>query len=85
MSHHASPHFWKLYNVLPEQIRELADKNFKLLQKDPEHPSLHLKTVGRYRSARVGSRHRVLAVEVEDGLLWFWIGDHDGYERLLGN
>jgi hypothetical protein len=35
-------------------------------------------------SARVGSRHRALAIEVDDGLVWFWIGSHAEYDRLLG-
>ena len=83
MNHFASPNFWKCYSALPANIRELADKNFALLQTDPTHPSLHFKKVGRFRSARVGLQHRALAVEVEDGLLWFWIGDHAEYERLI--
>jgi len=29
-------------------------KNFELLKKNPYHPSLHLKKVGRYWSVRVG-------------------------------
>jgi hypothetical protein len=83
MNHFASPSFWKCYHALPAEIRELADKNFALVQADPAHPSLHFKKVGRYRSARVGLRYRALAVEVDDGLLWFWIGDHAEYERLV--
>jgi hypothetical protein len=83
MNHFASPNFWKCYHALPANIRELADKNFALLQIDPTHPSLHFKKVGRFRSARVGLQFRALAVEVEDGLLWFWIGDHAEYDRLI--
>ena len=41
------------------------------------------KKVGRYWSARVGSSHRALAVETEDGLVWFWIGDHGQYDRMI--
>jgi hypothetical protein len=83
MNHFASPNFWECYHALPANIRELADKNFALLQIDPTHPSLHFKKVGRFRSARVGLQFRALAVEVEDGLLWFWIGDHAEYDRLI--
>nr|WP_210269315.1 hypothetical protein [Tardiphaga robiniae] len=61
----------------------MADKNFALLKSDPSHPSLHLKKIGRYVSARVGLRYRALAVEVDDGLLWFWIGSHADYDQLL--
>jgi len=32
----------------------------------------------------VGSHHRALAVEVTDGLVWFWIGTHADYDKLLG-
>jgi hypothetical protein len=42
-----------------------------------------LKKVGNYWSVRASKRHRALAVEVEDGLLWFWIGTHDEYERII--
>ena len=83
MNHFASPNFWKCYRALAANIRELADKKFALLQTDPTHPSLHFKKVGRFRSARVGLQYRALAVEVEAGLLWFWIGDHAEYERLI--
>ena len=83
MNHFATPSFWKCYHALPAHIRDLADKNFALLRADPTHPSLHFKKVGRFRSSRVGRQHRALAVEVEDGLLWFWLGDHAEYERLI--
>jgi hypothetical protein len=62
----------------------LADKNFRLLRENPNHPSLHFKQVGRFRSVRVGLHFRALAVELDDGLLWFWIGTHAEYDRLIG-
>jgi hypothetical protein len=65
------------------QIRHLADKNFALLKNDPAHPCLHLKKIGRFYSARVGLRYRALAVESEDGFVWFWIGSHADYDALL--
>jgi hypothetical protein len=83
MKHFASSKFWSAYEALPRPIRELADKNYALLKEDPQHPSLALKKVGRFWSVRVGIRHRALAVEVDDGLLWFWIGSHSDYDKLL--
>jgi len=64
MNHFAAPSFWERYENLPTSIRELADKNFKLLKTNPEHPSLHLKRVGKYRSVRVGRKYRAVAVEL---------------------
>jgi len=82
MKHFASPAFWQLYEKLPARIRELADKNYALLKTDPSHPSLRLKKVGRYRSVRVGLHYRALAVEVDEGMLWFWIGSHSDYDAM---
>jgi len=53
VTHVASPDFWRLYEQLPENVRRLADKNFEILKADPRHPSLRLKKVGRYWSARI--------------------------------
>ncbi len=84
MRHFASPDFWAYYRRLPADVRELADKNFKLLKANPRHPSLQFKKIGEYRSVRVGLRYRALAVESPEGLVWFWIGSHSDYDRLLG-
>ena len=83
MTHHASPSFWKRYEALPSVVRELADKQFALLKANPQHPSLRLKRVKRFHSVRVGVHYRALAVDVADGLLWFWIGSHAEYDRLV--
>ncbi len=84
MRHLATADFWACYRALPETTRKLADKSFALLKSDPRHPSLHLKKVGRFLSVRVGLRHRALAVEAPDALVWFWIGTHADYDRLVG-
>ena len=62
---------------------DLADKNFVLLKSNPRHPSLRFKKVGAYRSVHVGLGYRALAVEVNEGLLWLWIGTHADYDDLL--
>ncbi|HEY7392370.1 MAG TPA: hypothetical protein VH640_27875 [Bryobacteraceae bacterium] len=82
--HHAAPDFWKACRSLPESIQELADRAFALLKPDPYHPSLHFKKIGDLWSARVGSHYRALGFEVEDGVLWFWIGTHAEYDRITG-
>ncbi len=83
MRHFAAPRFWEAYESLPDNLRALADKSFALLKSDPQHPSLHFKKVGRYWSARVGLHYRALAVEADEGLVWFWIGSHADYDRLV--
>jgi hypothetical protein len=83
VKHSASSSFWAAYHALPESVRRLADKSFALLKQNPAHPSVHLKSVGRYCSARVGLHHRALGVPLPDGIVWFWIGAHDEYERII--
>jgi hypothetical protein len=83
MRYFTSPRFWKHYDELPADIRRLADKNFELLKRDPKHPSLHFKRIERFWSVRVGLDYRALAVEGPEGLIWFWIGTHAEYDKLL--
>jgi len=85
MNHLAVPDFWHCYQQLPKDVQVLADKNFALLKADSQHPSLHFKKVGRFRSARVGRPYRALGVDVPAGLLWFWIGTHSEYDRIIAN
>jgi hypothetical protein len=83
MIHFASPSFWAAYESLPTPVQRIADRNYKILKKNPKHPSLHLKKIRRYWSVRAGIHYRALAVEVENGLLWFWIGNHSEYDKLI--
>jgi hypothetical protein len=64
-------------------VRNLADKNFQLLQADIYHPSLQFKRCGKVWSARVGSNYRAVATPIEGGFLWVWIGSHAEYDKLL--
>jgi hypothetical protein len=83
LSHHASPDFWHCYDALPPEIRRLADRAFDRLKQDPQYPALHFKKVGRYWSARVSGSYRALAVESGEGLVWFWIGSHADYDKIV--
>jgi hypothetical protein len=83
MSHRTAPSFWERYWTLSNDVRELADKNFELLKRNPRHPSLQFKKVGVFWSARVGLAHRALAAEDGDDFIWVWIGTHNDYERMV--
>lgn len=84
MRHFASPDFWFHYRALPVEIQQLADKCFEFMKADPRHPSIRLKRVGEYWSARVGLDHRALGVDDEGAISWFWIGTHAEYDKLIG-
>jgi hypothetical protein len=83
VTHFTSARFWSCYNALPADIRTIADKQYALLRQNPSHPSLQFKKVGKLWSARVNNRIRALAVPDGDDFVWFWIGDHREYDRLI--
>ena len=78
-----TPEFWAAYAALPPELRRQARKAYRLWQQNPRHPSLRFSRKGAYWSVRVSRGCRALAVPVPDGHLWFWIGPHDEYERLI--
>jgi hypothetical protein len=83
MKHRATPRFWSCYRRLPDEVQQLADRDYKLLCNNPRHPSLHFKKAGVFRSVRVGLHYRALAIEDGKDLLWVWIGTHAEYDHLI--
>lgn len=83
MNHYASPEFWACYRRLPSTVRALADKAFQQLKSDLRHPSLHHKRVNEFHSVRIGLYYRALGIDVDDGVLWTWIGTHAEYDKLV--
>ena len=81
--HWTDPAFWRRFYELPPSVQQTARRNFDLLKDNPGHPSLRFRVVGRYWSARVGASHRALAVQDGGDFIWFWIGDHDEYTRII--
>ncbi len=83
MNHFTRPSFWDFYHQLPPEIQILADKNYALLKENPRHPSLQLKPIGRLWSVRITDDYRALGLDDKIGIVWFWIGKHKEYKRLL--
>jgi hypothetical protein len=79
--------FRKALADLPEQVQEQARGAYRQFLLDPWHPGFRFKqvhpTLSIY-SARVGLHYRALGVrEEEDLVIWFWVGSHAEYDRLL--
>lgn len=86
MTSRTTERFRKAYAQLPEHIRRRAREAYRLFSDNPTHPSLHFKPVHATRpiyAARVGLGYRALAVRESDVIIWFWIGTHADYDRLL--
>lgn len=94
MKHYRAKSFVKQYDKLPQEIKDVADKNYQLLRNDPHHPSLNLKKLNRQKkgnadqiwSVKVGAKYRALAVQPEpDVFVWFFIGTHQKYNSIIAS
>jgi hypothetical protein len=84
MKSQALPEFWVGFGKLPPKIQSTARKNYALWQQHPQLKSLEFKKIkSDLWSIRTGSGYRALATMVDGTHVWFWIGAHDEYERLL--
>jgi hypothetical protein len=83
---HLTEDFIACFRGLPARIQRLARKNYKLWKENPAYPSVQFKRMGKRMpvySVRVGIGLRALGLKVEDSVIWFWIGSHAEYVRLL--
>ena len=77
--------FWRLFADLPFGARRDAERAYRLLQSNPS-PGLRFKKLegeDRIYSARIGLECRALAVMKKDRIVWYWIGTHAEYDRLI--
>jgi len=78
--------FWKYYEKLPKEIKEKSKEIFRFFQKDPFHPSLHFKRVHSSKpifSVRITKDYRVIGILDKNEIIWFWIGNHEEYEKII--
>ena len=78
--------FRAAFQELPEPVKRQAREAYKLFRNDPSHPSLNFKPVAKNPptySVRVGLHYRAVGVRTGDELVWFWIGSHADYDKLL--
>ncbi len=80
--------FRKLYRELPRDIRKQAREAYRQFMENPQHPGLQFKKISNQKSvysARINLDYRVLGVRNQDEIVWFWIGSHSDYDKLLKN
>ncbi len=82
----ALPSFWKVYAALDDDIKRRARKAFRLWAQNSFHPSLRFKCINYEEnvwSVRVTHAYRALGILEGNTVTWFWIGNHDKYERFF--
>ena len=86
MKSRATAGFWAAYNELPSEVRNAAQKAYRLFRDNPKHPGLQFKKVHDQEpiySVRVTGAYRAVGLLENDEVIWFWIGGHAEYDRLL--
>jgi mRNA-degrading endonuclease RelE of RelBE toxin-antitoxin system len=86
MKSHTTRSFRQLFAKLPARVQRQAREAYRLFQQNPAHPGLHFKQVHRdppIYSARVGISYRAVGAVDGDTVVWFWIGSHAAYSKLL--
>ena len=78
--------FWRLFSNLPVDVQRDANRAYRLFQSNPAHPGLQFKKLegeDAIYSIRIGLGYRALGVLKRDGIVWYWIGSHSEYDRLV--
>ncbi len=86
MQSHTTEEFRTLLAAAPAAIQAKAQSAYRLWSDNPAHPSLRFKKVHDklpIYSVRIDLDWRALGVMKQGAVIWFWIGPHSEYEKLL--
>lgn len=86
MTSRTTQRFRELFEDLPAEIQRQAREAYGIFRDNPLHPGLRFRLVHATRpiySARINQSYRSVGIRTEDIIVWFWIGSHAEYDRLL--
>lgn len=86
MKSRTTARFRRALGSLPARVQRDAKLAYQRFRDDPSRSGLDFKLVNPSRrrySVRIGIHYRALAIRDGDELVWYWIGPHDEYERLI--
>jgi len=78
--------YWRLFSDLPADVQRDAKRAYRLFLSNPAYPGLQFKKLegeDNIYSARIGFAYRALGVMKQDRIVWYWIGSHSEYDRLV--
>lgn len=88
MISYTTKRFRSCFERLPPDVQQQAREAYKRWIENPLHPALRFKCVHPTQpifSVRVSRHYRAVGVREDDSMIWFWIGSHNEYDRLLGS
>ena len=86
MKSRTTAQFRKAFAGLPKQVQEQTREAYRKFKQNPRHPSLRFKKVHSVLpiySARITKNYRAIGQLEGDTIIWFWLGTHTEYDRLL--
>jgi plasmid maintenance system killer protein len=81
-----SADFRRDFAQLPDRIQRQARDTYRLFKSHPRHPGLKFKKLPPHDdlwSVRINNDYRAIGRWHNDVILWFFIGSHADYEKLL--
>ncbi len=88
MNSELTTEFIELFRKLPEKIKILAAKNYRFWKIDPKHPGLNFKKIkgtNNVYSVRIGIEYRAIGTLIQNTVVWFWVGSHKEYDKIINN
>ncbi len=82
------PSFRTAFAKLPTDIQRRARAAYRRFQNDPTHPGLQFKRLHTSLplwSVRITDSYRAVGVRDDTSIVWFFIGTHAEYDRLLAS
>jgi mRNA-degrading endonuclease RelE of RelBE toxin-antitoxin system len=80
--------FRRAYEKLPEHIKDSTKKSYAKWKENPDHPSLQFKQIHKVQaiySVRITLSYRAVGVRQRNLIIWFWIGSHAEYDKLIAS
>ena len=81
-----SRRFRDAFGTLPAHVQQQARRAYQLFQDDPSHSGLNFKKVdeeNNTHSVRVGLGYRGLGQLDGSDIVWYWIGPHADYDKMI--
>jgi hypothetical protein len=78
--------FRALLSGAPQSVQIKTKAAYALWFENPDHPSLRFKKVHErlpIYSVRIDLNWRAVGTLQKDTMIWFWLGSHHDYEKLL--
>ena len=86
MKSRTTERFRKAFAQIPAQVQRQTREAYKLFLQNPYYPSLRFKPIHPNKpvySVRINIDYRAVGILEKDEILWFWIGPHAEYDKLI--